>query len=187
MKKRNCNNFFGDQKGKKVQSLFRLTSNSRFSLISMIFLTRISITNVAVCNVRFLDVAGKCYLMFSENLDIPIDEWTARGPHRFYFTQSYNVSDKSFDEPPSKAMAIGQFGKGKTKAKGKGKIKGKTNEENELKKLINKPIDDPPVFRKLQTLDVFAGCGGEFRTKFTVQAKKNAQNTRKYQLICFFF
>ncbi|XP_043275334.1 DNA (cytosine-5)-methyltransferase PliMCI-like isoform X4 [Venturia canescens] len=113
-----------------------------------------------VCNVRFLDVVGKCYLMYSENLNISIDEWTGRGPHRFYFTQSYNVSDKTFDEPPSKAMAIGQLGKGKTKAKGKGKIKGKTTEESEMRKLINKPVDDPPVLKKLRTLDVFAGCGG---------------------------
>lgn len=103
---------------------------------------------------------GKCYLMYSENLDRPIDDWSTSGPHRFYFTQSYNVTERTFDEPPSRAMSIGQIGKGKGKAKGKGKVKGKIALDAEIKKLINKPTDDPPVV-KLKTLDVFAGCGGE--------------------------
>ncbi|XP_024944997.1 DNA (cytosine-5)-methyltransferase PliMCI isoform X2 [Cephus cinctus] len=108
-----------------------------------------------VCTIKFDMVAGKCYLAYSENLNQPIDEWISQGPNRFYFTQSYNLTEKNFDEPPQQAMNIGKQGKNK----GKGKIKGKRVEDTELKKLL-KPVDYPVVTKKLSTLDVFAGCGG---------------------------
>lgn len=111
-------------------------------------------------NVRFEKVVGKCYLTYSENLDQSIEEWSMSGPNRFYFTQIYNVDDKSFSEPPESAMNIGKEGKSKGKGKGKGKSK-KLLEEIDKKPVVNKPPDYPEVDKPLQTLDVFAGCGGE--------------------------
>nr|XP_034189663.1 DNA (cytosine-5)-methyltransferase PliMCI-like [Osmia lignaria] len=111
-----------------------------------------------VCDVKFSDVAGKCYLMYSENLDQSVEEWTSTGPNRFYFSQAYNVPEKTFVDPPNHAMNIGKLGKGK--GKGKAKYKNKKLETNDNKKVINKPIDYCTVPKKLRTLDVFAGCGG---------------------------
>ncbi|CAK9832323.1 DNA (cytosine-5)-methyltransferase PliMCI [Anthophora retusa] len=115
-----------------------------------------------VCDIKFSDVAGKCYLVYSENLDQSVEEWTAAGPNRFYFFQAYNASEKTFGDPPSHAMNIGKAsgGKGKGKGKGKAKCKSKISESNDAKKLIDKPIDYCPIPKKLKTLDVFAGCGG---------------------------
>lgn len=60
---------------------------------------------------NFSEVAGKCYIVFSENLDIPVSEWTSRGPNRFYFSQAYNAIKQTFEEPPFHAMSIGMKGK----------------------------------------------------------------------------
>ncbi|XP_033200860.1 DNA (cytosine-5)-methyltransferase PliMCI [Bombus vancouverensis nearcticus] len=110
-----------------------------------------------VCDVKFSDVAGKCYLAYSENLDQSVEEWTAAGPNRFYFSQAYNALEKTFVDPPYYAMNIGKsvIGKGKGKAKCKSK-----KVENSNKKIVDKPIGYCKVIRKLKTLDVFAGCGG---------------------------
>ncbi|KAL2747796.1 DNA (cytosine-5)-methyltransferase PliMCI isoform X1 [Vespula maculifrons] len=107
-----------------------------------------------VCNVRFSEVTGKCYLIYSENLDRSLQEWSAEGPYRFYFTQTYNASEKTFDEPSYPASNIGKIGKGK------GKGKGKRSENTETKKFIDKPITYNKVDKPLRTLDLFAGCGG---------------------------
>lgn len=115
--------------------------------------------NILVCDVKFSDVAGKCYLVYSENLDQSVEEWTSAGPNRFYFSQAYNASEKTFVDPPNQAMNIGKLGKGK--GKGKAKYKNKKLETNDNKKVINKPIDYCAVPKKLRTLDVFAGCGGK--------------------------
>ncbi|KOX77963.1 DNA (cytosine-5)-methyltransferase PliMCI [Melipona quadrifasciata] len=110
-----------------------------------------------VCDVKFSDVAGKCYLAYSENLDQSVEEWTAAGPNRFYFSQAYNALEKTFVDPPYHAMNIGKSGT----SKGKGKAKCKSKKlENSHKKLTDVPIDYRKVTRKLKTLDVFAGCGG---------------------------
>ncbi|XP_078046849.1 DNA methyltransferase 1a isoform X2 [Augochlora pura] len=109
-----------------------------------------------VCTVKFSDVVDKCYLAYSENLNQPIDEWSALGPNRFYFNEVYNLQKKTFDEPPYHAISIGKTSKGK----GNLKLKGKKTEENEKKTIVNKPIDYKVVINKLKTLDVFAGCGG---------------------------
>ncbi|OAD61349.1 DNA (cytosine-5)-methyltransferase PliMCI [Eufriesea mexicana] len=110
-----------------------------------------------ICDVKFSDVAGKCYLVYSENLDQSVEEWTAAGPNRFYFSQAYNAVEKTFNDPPYHAMNIGKFGIGK--GKGKAKCKSKKLGIND-KKVIDKPIDYCKVLKKLKTLDVFAGCGG---------------------------
>ncbi|KAF3421234.1 hypothetical protein E2986_06562 [Frieseomelitta varia] len=110
-----------------------------------------------VCDVKFSDVAGKCYLAYSENLDQSVEEWTAAGPNRFYFSQAYNALEKTFIDPPYHAMNIGKSGT----SKGKGKAKCKSKKlENSDKKLTDIPIEYSKVTKKLKTLDVFAGCGG---------------------------
>ncbi|PBC25685.1 DNA (cytosine-5)-methyltransferase PliMCI [Apis cerana cerana] len=110
-----------------------------------------------VCDIKFSDVAGKCYLVYSENLDQSVEEWTTAGPYRFYFSQAYNASEKTFVDPPYYAMNIGKLGSGK--GKGKAKCKSKKLETSD-KKIIDKPINYCKVPKKLKTLDVFAGCGG---------------------------
>ncbi|CAD1477928.1 unnamed protein product [Heterotrigona itama] len=110
-----------------------------------------------VCDVKFSDVAGKCYLAYLENLDQSVEEWTAAGPNRFYFSQAYNALEKTFVDPPYHAMNIGKLGT----SKGKGKAKCKSKKlENSDKKVTYIPTDYRKVTRKLKTLDVFAGCGG---------------------------
>ncbi|XP_076753512.1 DNA (cytosine-5)-methyltransferase PliMCI [Xylocopa sonorina] len=110
-----------------------------------------------VCDVKFSDVAGKCYLIYSENLNQSVEEWTAAGPNRFYFSQAYNALEKTFVDPPYRATNIGKCGTGK--GKGKAKCKSKKLDSND-KKIIDKPVDYCDVPKKLRTLDVFAGCGG---------------------------
>lgn len=109
-----------------------------------------------ICSVKFSEVAGKCYLAYSENLNESVEDWSMGGPNRFYFTEAYNAKEKTFDEPPYHIINIGKSGKGK----GKGKSKAKKVGESENKPVIDKPIDHPVVKRKLRTLDLFAGCGG---------------------------
>lgn len=109
-----------------------------------------------ICSVKFSEVAGKCYLTYSENLSESVEEWSLGGLNRFYFTEAYNAKEKCFDEPPYNIINIGKAGKGK----GKGKSKAKKVGETENKPVIDKPIDHPVVIRKLRTLDLFAGCGG---------------------------
>lgn len=79
--------------------------------------------------------------------------------YRFYFTQAYNASEKTFDEPSYQASSIGKVGKGK------GKGKGKRSENSETKKFIDKPIVYNKVDKPLRTLDLFAGCGGKYKLK----------------------
>ncbi|XP_076375510.1 DNA methyltransferase 1a isoform X3 [Megalopta genalis] len=109
-----------------------------------------------VYTIKFSDVVNKCYLAYSENLNQPIDEWSALGPNRFYFNEVYNLQEKTFDEPPYHAISIGKTSKGK----GNLKLKGKKTEENQKKTIVNKPTEYNVGINKLKTLDVFAGCGG---------------------------
>ncbi|XP_076247833.1 DNA methyltransferase 1a isoform X2 [Calliopsis andreniformis] len=109
-----------------------------------------------VCSVKFTKIAGKCYLVYSENLNQPVDEWIAAGPNRFYFNEAYNAQKQTFDEPPYHAISIGKCSKMKDNLK----LKGKKKEENEKRAIINKPTEYKIISHKLKTLDVFAGCGG---------------------------
>lgn len=63
--------------------------------------------------VNFGDVAGRCYVIFGDNLEksTTIQEWTAAGPYRFYFNQAYDSKNQCFKDPPSQATLIGFLGK----------------------------------------------------------------------------
>ncbi|KAJ9600521.1 hypothetical protein L9F63_026341, partial [Diploptera punctata] len=98
------------------------------------------------CVVNFSEVAGKCYVVYSDNLDIPVSEWATGGPHRFYFTQAYNSSNQAFEEPPFHAASIGMQGKVLTQVKNG--------------KHIMRLYEGYSTLKKLHSLDVFAGCGG---------------------------
>lgn len=89
-----------------------------------------------MCNIKFLEVVGKCYLTYSENLNQPVDEWIAAGPNRFYFNETYNAQEKTFDEPSYHTMSIGRCGK----SKGNLKFKGKKTEESGKRAFVNKPV-----------------------------------------------
>ncbi|KFM81899.1 DNA (cytosine-5)-methyltransferase PliMCI, partial [Stegodyphus mimosarum] len=101
-------------------------------------------------SVEFSNIEGKCYVVYSENLLESPEEYSKKGPHRFYFTESYNRLSGSFEEPPALAQRIGRVGKGKGK-------KQKTSSE---KPKISKDETYSDVHAKLNVLDVFAGCGG---------------------------
>lgn len=85
-----------------------------------------------------------------------VEQWTAAGPNRFYFKEMYDSANQVFDEPPIKACNIGKCSK-----KQSTKLKSKSKKLDETK-FYDRPIILPPVLSKLKTLDVFAGCGGEF-------------------------
>ncbi|XP_076670133.1 DNA methyltransferase 1a [Andrena cerasifolii] len=140
----------------KINKLYRPEDTHREStLMEQTDLNMVYWTD-EVCTVKFTQVAGKCYLTYSENLNQPVDEWAAAGPYRFYFNEAYNVQEKTFDEPPYRAISIGKSDKGK----GNLKLKSKKTEESEKRSFVNKPIEYKTITKKLRTLDVFAGCGG---------------------------
>lgn len=104
--------------------------------------------------ISFTAVVGKCYLTFSENLDCSIEEWSEKGPHRFYFTVMYNSETEEFEDPPSKACNIGKF------VNKSDKIKSKSKKAESAEAKMLRPPEYPIITKKLRTLDVFAGCGG---------------------------
>ncbi|XP_071444299.1 DNA (cytosine-5)-methyltransferase 1-like [Hetaerina americana] len=111
--------------------------------------------------VGFLSVAGKCHVVYGENVESSgiceatgPQQWALRGPNRFYFLQEYDLETQSFAEPPAEARAIGKQSKGKGKGKGKGK------KESKEEVVGDKATEWMPVSHPLQSLDVFAGCGG---------------------------
>lgn len=59
------------------------------------------------------NVAGKCYLLYAGATDIDIDEWTAKGPYRFYFKDIYDYKEKKI-KPVTGGLpaSIGSSGKG---------------------------------------------------------------------------
>ena len=87
-----------------------------------------------------MDVQGKCFVSHEKNATPNVQEWSERGPYRFYFSESYDGSTKSFGDPPPSAMDVGDVTKDPESA--------------------NVPTDRPKV-RPLASMDVFAGCGGE--------------------------
>ncbi|KAB0805238.1 hypothetical protein PPYR_02208 [Photinus pyralis] len=101
--------------------------------------------------VNFSLVTGKCYIACSNALEIPVDEWSSRGPYRFYFTQAYDEKKQLFYDVPSEGLNIGLI------SKGKGKGKGKSKQVDKPSKDLAPEWDVP---RKLKCMDVFAGCGG---------------------------
>lgn len=103
---------------------------------------------------RFNFVMGKCYLVHSENLQESVQEWSAKGPNRFYFSETYNSQTEEFTDPSPQACTVG-----KSKKKG-------NNLKSKSKKIENNSVETIPSFpkisKKLKSLDVFAGCGGNY-------------------------
>lgn len=93
-------------------------------------------------------MTGKCYLAYSEILDIPASKWSLLGPDRFYFSETYCSKTQQFLLVESPANLIGRQKKSSKKSKSSAAQK----------------IDEPPVWPSLETplktLDCFAGCGG---------------------------
>lgn len=88
---------------------------------------------------------GKCFVSYEQNADKTIEDWSTRGPYRFYFSEAYDQKTKSFTKPSRSAVNIGNLESDKTDA--------------------NVPFDWPEIPRPLRTMDVFAGCGGNSRVK----------------------
>ncbi|OXU18829.1 hypothetical protein TSAR_015341 [Trichomalopsis sarcophagae] len=104
------------------------------------------------CDVRLNCIVGKCYIAYSENLNQSIEEWSASGPHRFYFSEAYDLNNEEYTEPPAHACNVNKSFKKDVKAKSKSK---------KVETIIEDiPVSLPQISHKLRTLDVFAGCGG---------------------------
>ncbi|KAM4889230.1 DNA (cytosine-5)-methyltransferase 1 [Thomomys bottae] len=100
--------------------------------------------------VDFKLAQGRCMVEYGEDLPECVQEYSARGPDRFYFLEAYNAKSKSFEDPPNHARS--PWNKGKGKGKGRSKVKSPTQESSEPEVELKLP--------KLRTLDVFSGCGG---------------------------
>ncbi|XP_045146253.1 DNA (cytosine-5)-methyltransferase 1 isoform X3 [Echinops telfairi] len=100
--------------------------------------------------VDFKIVQGRCTVEYAEDLSESVQEYSSRGPDRFYFLEAYNAKNKSFEDPPNHAR--NSRNKGKGKGKGKGRTRSQASEAAE-------PEVEVKV-QKLRTLDVFSGCGG---------------------------
>ncbi|XP_023248087.1 DNA (cytosine-5)-methyltransferase PliMCI [Copidosoma floridanum] len=81
---------------------------------------------------EFTHVIGKCYVVHKNSIKTSVDQWTAGGPDRFYFSKEYQ--DETFVDV--------------NKERYKGSI------------VIRDIPKEHPVTRKLKTLNIFAGCGG---------------------------
>lgn len=97
--------------------------------------------------VTLSQVQGKCFVVCEDNLQQPIEKWSALGPHRFHFNEAYNSNTKEFYNPPPEALLLGSIGKGI------GKNQKRQEENDELKEW-------PKINKPLKCLDVFAGAGG---------------------------
>ncbi|XP_043229878.1 DNA (cytosine-5)-methyltransferase 1-like isoform X1 [Amphibalanus amphitrite] len=102
-------------------------------------------------SVPFRLVAGRCHVVYGENLSNTPEEYRRSGPHRFYFTEAYDTTERKFVEPPPVARRMGLVGKGRGKGKGAAADRSAPPPTT--------PPDHPTV-TPLRTLDVFAGCGG---------------------------
>ncbi|KAB7504337.1 DNA (cytosine-5)-methyltransferase PliMCI [Armadillidium nasatum] len=97
-------------------------------------------------------VCGKCTVIYAENIQSSSDEHFLGGPNRFKFLKAYDPNKMEFYEPPMDAQLRGSVGKGK--GQGKGKVKSKSSKKEFLMETY------PSLSNRLNTLDVFAGCGG---------------------------
>lgn len=82
----------------------------------------------------FDSVIGKCYLMYGDKIGMTPEDWFLAGPNRFYFLEGYNSKAKEFEALSENAMDIDRFEAAPA--------------HNEVPK-------------KLNTMDIFAGCGGK--------------------------
>ncbi|XP_064649332.1 DNA (cytosine-5)-methyltransferase PliMCI-like isoform X1 [Lineus longissimus] len=111
--------------------------------------------------VGFHHVEGKCQVVYSEDLHVPLGEYFRGAPDRFYFTESYDASNKSFGEPPASARQIKKGKDEESEGEGKGKGKGKGKSSVKKEEAPEENTEEEKVdFRRLRMLDVFAGCGG---------------------------
>lgn len=102
---------------------------------------------------RFNNVRGKCHLVYSKNLQESIQEWSAKGPDRFYFSETYDSQREDFNHPSPLACTMGIE-------------KIETNGVERIE-------DYPKIKKKLRTLDVFAGCGGNDQQVYYFQCMQN--------------
>lgn len=58
--------------------------------------------------VKFENVAGKCFLTYGDNLDF-LRKWSNEGPHRFYFMEMYDTENDKYVEVPENAKITGNF------------------------------------------------------------------------------
>eukprot|EP00111_Clytia_hemisphaerica_P007316 TCONS_00021299-protein len=103
------------------------------------------------------NVEGKCFVLYADDEEANIAEYTDAGPDRFYFNESYDADSESFDIPPNKARSELAYAKA---SRGKGKGKAKKGSALFQKNTYNVEF---PIYQKvdrLRTLDIFAGCGG---------------------------
>jgi DNA (cytosine-5)-methyltransferase 1 len=115
---------------------------------------------------------GKCYITYLDNLNENVEEWSAMGPNRFYFSKSYDSKNEQFIEPSLLARKIGKNLEVDSCTKSKNKIDLCS---------INKPICYPYIPKKLKMFDIFSGCGGIksmnlFNLKFVLQNTFNLFN-----------
>lgn len=68
-----------------------------------------------MATVPFSKVIGKCYIAYGDGLEMPVEEWSELGPHRFYFNQGYNAVQRTVEDVDNHAKKTGQ----PSKAKGK--------------------------------------------------------------------
>lgn len=81
--------------------------------INFSIFTTMLISIVTEVTIPFSKVTGKCYLAFGDALFESPDEWSKKGPHRFYFLQAYDSKKSEFSDVPLQATKIGHLGKGK--------------------------------------------------------------------------
>ncbi|XP_049797488.1 DNA (cytosine-5)-methyltransferase 1-like [Schistocerca nitens] len=97
------------------------------------------------CIVPFENVVGKCCVVYSNNVTVPVMKWSREGPDRFYFTETFNSSTKTFSRPTPR---------------GEASLLGKRIKDSQGRMDVSEVKYWPDVNRKLRTLDIFAGCGG---------------------------
>lgn len=81
------------------------------------YLKLISFIQILVMSVNFMkNVAGKCYLLYAGATDVDIEEWTAKGPYRFYFNEIYDSKEEKV-KPVTGGLpaSIGGVAKGNNK------------------------------------------------------------------------
>ncbi|XP_066253971.1 DNA (cytosine-5)-methyltransferase PliMCI-like [Euwallacea similis] len=130
-----------------VRLFCRPENTGKVFLINRVDLTLIYWTEKTITT-SFSNVEGKCFIMFSENVQSASD-WSMGGPLRFYFEEQFDFKTGEFGEPPAGYRKIGALGKG-------GKTKGKSNS----RKIIETPPEWDKIPQPLRGMDIFAGCGG---------------------------
>lgn len=136
----------------KVQKLYRPENTHKGTTLSQQLDLNLVYWSEEQVTVSFAEVIGRCHLVYSDVLDLPVAEWSSQGPNRFYFSQCYDAKKKEFVQVGDSGMSVGRMGKGKGAGKGKSKKAAVVN--------VDVPDVWPTVPAPLKIMDVFAGCGG---------------------------